>query len=214
MTSYGWLRSSGIVPEPTGPLAVKVVEAPTEEPITLAEAKAHLRVDGTDEDDLITALIVAAREWCEKWTRRAFMQQRVRATYRNWHDLWLPRPPFAEIQSVTYLDANEDEQTLAASVYRVLDNSDDAPARIVLALGQVWPDIACADDAVRITYWAGYQGSGSPSFAAAAVPDGIRLAIKQVIGDLFEHREARIDMQSYDNPTARALLAAYRTEWV
>ena len=44
-------------------MIIKVITAPTSEPITLAEAKAQCRVDGTDEDTLITSLIGAARQY-------------------------------------------------------------------------------------------------------------------------------------------------------
>jgi hypothetical protein len=38
------------------------------EPLTLSEAKTHLRVDGEDEDALISSLITASREVVENYT--------------------------------------------------------------------------------------------------------------------------------------------------
>jgi uncharacterized phiE125 gp8 family phage protein len=55
--------------------------APAAEPITLAEAKAWLRVDGTDEDTLITALIAAARTHVENFTRRALITQQFEVSF-------------------------------------------------------------------------------------------------------------------------------------
>jgi len=43
---------------------------PAAYPVTLAEAKLHLRIDTTAEDDLITGLISAATQWVEDYTDR------------------------------------------------------------------------------------------------------------------------------------------------
>ena len=44
---------------------------PAVEPVTVAEAKAHLRVDISDDDTYIGTLITAAREWCEEYLDRS-----------------------------------------------------------------------------------------------------------------------------------------------
>jgi uncharacterized phiE125 gp8 family phage protein len=54
---------------------IKLITAPIAEPVTLPEAKLHLRVDTTDDDTLITTLITAAREMAETITRRALVSQ-------------------------------------------------------------------------------------------------------------------------------------------
>jgi hypothetical protein len=56
-------------------MAIVCTVQPTQEPITLQEAKDHLRVTGTDEDSLITSLIVSARLYAEMLTRRVFVTQ-------------------------------------------------------------------------------------------------------------------------------------------
>ena len=81
---------------------VTVVTAPTVEPISLAEAKQHLRFESTVEDALISALIVAARKHCETATRRAFVTQTLRLTrdtFPTWKECYqfrLPQPPLPE----------------------------------------------------------------------------------------------------------------------
>ena len=53
----------------------QITTEPATEPLTLTEAKEHLRVDGTDEDTLITSIITVARKLCENYTNRAFITQ-------------------------------------------------------------------------------------------------------------------------------------------
>jgi len=59
-------------------MSLTIVTPPAEEPVTLTEAKNHLRVDLSDDDSLISALIVAAREHAEAITRRAFITQTLK----------------------------------------------------------------------------------------------------------------------------------------
>ena len=77
--------------------------APALEPVTLAEAKAHLRVDISDDDDLITAIIKAAREYCEEYLDRTLVhtQWTMRMDAFPW-EFKLPRPPMAPV-SYTHL---------------------------------------------------------------------------------------------------------------
>lgn len=165
------------------PLTLVQPAAPTEEPVSLAEAKAHLRVTSTDEDTLIGALIVAARQWCESWTGRQF----VTATWRLSLDrfpCWmveLPKPTLQSVSAIVYDAADGVATTLSGSTYRV--DADSEPARITPAYGLIWPVTRWQTSAVRITYVAGYG-------AAAAVPLAIRQAMLLLVGHWYANREA------------------------
>lgn len=173
-------------------MPIKVITAPTEEPVTPGEAKLHLRVDGTDDDALITALIVAAREAAEHITGRALMPQTLElaldAFYefnrdhpgRHAYRVILPRPPVASITSVKYVDTTGTLQTLDPSAY-VLDDYSE-PARLVPAYGTCWPATRCQENAVLIQYEAGYAD-------AASVPQQIKSWMLLRIGMLYENRE-------------------------
>lgn len=80
----------------------KITVQATTEPITLAEAKAQLRVDHTDEDTLITTYIKAARQHAERFTGLSLAAQTLQAVYVG-EDLSIPLPlsPVASITSVT-----------------------------------------------------------------------------------------------------------------
>jgi uncharacterized phiE125 gp8 family phage protein len=137
--------------------SVAVTSAPAAEPLTRAQAKLHLKVDVTDDDDLIDALIQAAREWTENYCRRSL----VRRTLKLYLDCWpeeirLPRGPVSSVSSVTYTDANGNATTLSASQYQVDLNA--TPPRIVRAPNVAWPVLQPGVIAgVQVTYLAGYD---------------------------------------------------------
>lgn len=180
--------------------------APAEEPITLAEAKTHMRVetDYTDENSLIEdALIPAARQYCETVTGRQF----ITATWVMKMDefprvIWLPRPPALTVTSITYVDTAGDSQTVTAANYTL--DTYATKARITEAYGEVWPSTQSIANAVTVTYTAGYG-------AASTVPESLKAAIKMVVADMYEHRLAQHElpgrMEIVDNPAVARLLA-------
>lgn len=164
-------------------MALKLITAPVAEPITLAEAKAHLRVDVIDDDAYITALIVAARQAAEHATGRALMPQTWELALDAFDDvILLPRPPLASVTSVTYIDADGVTQTLAS--YLLDDHSQ--PARLLPAYGADWPTTREQANAVLIRYSAGYAD-------AASVPQPIKSWMLLHIGMLYENREAVVE---------------------
>lgn len=175
-----------------------LVTPPVAEPVTLEEAKLHLRLDQDAEDTLLSAMIVAAREYVEMYTRR----QLVTATWELSLDTWVdvirpPKPPLLGVNAITYLDEAEMEQTLAANTYRV--DTTLEPGRIVRASGASWPAVAPVPGAIRIAYDAGYG-------TASAVPETFRQAILLSVADLYEHRESQSEIHLYENMTVCRLL--------
>ena len=154
--------------------------APAAEPILLADAKAHLRVDGTDEDALIGALISAAREQAEAFLRRALITQTWRLDLDELPPcIALPFPPVASITSVDYTDTDGNSQTVATSVYEL----DAAESIVRLKYNQVWPSIRDHPDSASVTYVVGYGAAGT------SVPASINQGMLMLIGHLFENRE-------------------------
>jgi uncharacterized phiE125 gp8 family phage protein len=177
-------------------MGLKLVTPPQGLPISLEEAKAHLRVDHNDEDAAITLLLKAAIEHNdgpEGFLGRALVDQ-------TW-DLYLdefptstieiPLPPLIEVVGVFYGDSNDAEQEFSAASYVVDDASQ--PARIILSDAASWPTISRNANAVRVRFRAGYiDATNSPPDSpseASAVPFDIKAGILLYLGALYAHRE-------------------------
>lgn len=136
------------------------VAAPGTEPITLTQAKAQLRVDGSDEDTILAALIAAARAHLESSCGVRFAA-RTGATMKcdAFADLArLPEAPVTSITSITYIDTDGAAQTLSTDVYEL--RADGVEAAVVLKYNQSWPAIQLGS---RITVTAAIGYSTAPS---------------------------------------------------
>lgn len=166
-------------------MALKVKTAPAVQPLSLADAKAHLRVTGSDDDADITAIIKAATAWVEQYTGRALItrtyQYGLRA-FGGW--ISLPAPPLLSVDAITYVDTDGATQTLAANQYQVDTLSEFG--LIEPAYNVTWPDTRDQANAVIVEYQAGYGGY------AATIPGDIVAALKLVVGQLYEHREQNV----------------------
>lgn len=187
-----------------------MVEAPAAEPVTLDEARLHLRVDDdmTADDSLISGLIRAAREHAEQVLGRALMTQTLELGLDDWpcgDAITLPMPPVQSVESITYTDAAGLQHTVDPASY-VVDTASE-PARVALRWGYTWPAdiLQPRSAAIRVQYVAGYA-------AATDVPQAIRAAILLHVGLLYENREAAVVGQTATElPLAyRALLAPHR----
>jgi len=180
---------------------------PTIEPVTLAEAKTHCRVDIDDDDTLLERLISSARVYCESVCRRAFIEQTLQLRCDSFPaEFRLPRPPFMSIASdgLKYYNTAGMLTTLAASQYQT--DVSSLVGRIVPAYGCSWPSARGQTDDVLVTYKAGFGAT------AALVPAPIRQAILMMVGHWYDHREPVVIGAPVANlPLAvDALLSDYR----
>lgn len=194
-------------------MPAKLTTGPAAEPVTLAEAREHLRVTHTGEDALIGSLITAAREHVESVTGLrlidqdwelalpAFPQPRAHQPRTTAEAIELPGWPLQSVDAVTYRDATGALQTLAPEAYRVDDFR--RPARLT-PIGQ-WPATESDNPlAVRVTYSLGFGADG------VEVPAAIRAAILLLVGDLFENRQGQQEAALVGNATVAALLWPHR----
>lgn len=181
-------------------MGIRVATPPAVEPVTLAEAKLHLRVDGSDEDALIARLISAAREQAEQELDRAVAPQTLQLLLDAFPAgaIRLPRGPVTSVTSVQYVDDAGVLQTIAGANYALDDAQIDA--WLLPAYGFDWPATRDEANAVRVTYVAGW------SSCPAAVQQWILLAV----GTMFASREADSDRPALPQDFSRRLLDRYR----
>ena len=180
--------------------SLKRASGPSDEPITRAEAKLHLKVDDQTADDaLIDLLVSAAREDAEDFTNRCFCWSTWELRLDEFptsglQEILLPRPPLIRVESIRYVDADGVTQTLGSDNYQVDDKSE--PARVRPAYGLSWPATRAQMNAVTVSYVAGYPVSeaGSPADYAANVPAAAKAAVKLILGHLYANREAVMAM--------------------
>jgi uncharacterized phiE125 gp8 family phage protein len=164
-------------------MAFNWVAGPAEEPVSLDEAKTHLRVDGTDEDSLIQMLIATARRDVETLTLHKLITQ----TWDWYMDDWPSTPivmPFPPLQSVTgiyYTLEGAAEATWSSSNYIV--DAYSIPGRIALQSTASWPSGELIEiNGVRIRFVCGFG-------TAEDVDERARQAMLLLIGHYYEHRE-------------------------
>ena len=163
---------------------------PAVEPLTVAEAKLHLRVDISDDDAYIGTLITAAREWVENYLDRTLIttQLILRAAEFPTEELELARPPMvasgtATAVVITYTLADTTTATLSTALYRV--DRTTTPGNVAPIINGTWPSDVIEDaNAVAVTYWAGYGPT------SASVPATIRHAMLMLIGHWYDRRSA------------------------
>jgi uncharacterized phiE125 gp8 family phage protein len=163
---------------------------PAVEPVTLSEAKAHLRVDTTADDAYISSLISAAREWCEQYLDRSLVHTQWVMRFDKFPpdgtmDIELPRPPMATAGTatavaLTFTFENGTTSTYSTASYRV--DRDGVPGTVKTLYGQTWPPHLQDDNAISVTWWGGYGASGT------SVPAAIRHAMLMLVCFWYENR--------------------------
>lgn len=144
-------------------MVLAVTSAPSDELLTVEEAKRHLRIWDDTHDDEIALLIRAARDYCERFTQRTFRKAVTRTLKLDgwWCDPYdLPFPPLIDVTSITYYDSAGVSQTLAASNYHE-ELPTNGGGRIVWADGYVLPNIFSRPDAITITFTTGYADANA-----------------------------------------------------
>lgn len=182
-------------------MSLRLITPPASTPITLTEAKEHLRVTASSEDTYITALIETATNHVEQYTNRAIVEQTWELVLDEFSDtILIPRGPVTSITSFKYFDLNSVEQTIDPANY-ALDEVGD-PQWIIKERSYTWPRLDDSINNITIRFVAGYT----------TTPPAIKHAILLLVSHWYEMRGPASDRQIYDVPHAvDALLANYRS---
>lgn len=152
-----------------------------EEPITLEQAKKHLRVVFSDEDDYISMLITVARQMAEGRLNRSLVRRQVEATFSSYMGIRLLKPPIVSVDSVSYFNESEVETDLSG--YKIQKDASGVSVRF--GTGFYIGDIAPRPDAITVRYTVGYE--------SGEVPAPIIQWMLLSIGTMYENRETIIN---------------------
>lgn len=152
-----------------------------EEPITLQQAKNHLRVIGESEDAQIGDMITAARQMLEGRLNRTLVHTGVLEVLDGFYSgMPLSSVPYLDGLQIEYVDTEGETQTYNESFY--LDARRE-PARIYPLHGESWPAVRSGHGAVILRYHAGYNGN---------VPAPLKQWMLLAIGTMYEHRATEV----------------------
>ena len=189
-------------------MTLVLIQGPAAEPVSLAQAKAHLRVDSDAEDALIASLIITSRLHVEAALGLALLTQSWTWLIDAWPDLGelrLPLRPIQSIGSVRVYDEAGVAQTLSPDTYS-LDGAG-APARLVRGRGRIWPPPGRSANGIEVALSAGFGDNPED------VPQPIRQAVLLLVAHWYEHREP-LDLGAPTAPIpadVSQLLSPYRS---
>lgn len=157
------------------------ISEPAVEPVSLTEAKQHLRLETTADDTFITSIIKTARKICEQFTGQCFIHQGFALFLDQFpHDgtVTLLKEPIASLDAVKVYDADD------VAAVQVLDNYflDPVKKQVLLKNSVFTPTPGRTVNGVEVDYTVGYGADASD------VPDDIKQAILRVVTDVYENR--------------------------
>jgi uncharacterized phiE125 gp8 family phage protein len=146
---------------------------PPAPPVSVAEAKAFLRIAASEEDAVLAGLVRSAAELCESFTGRALVVRPVRevlAGTGGW--VRLSAAPVQAIEAVAQLAEDGGRTVLALEDYAV----------DVDAAGDGWVRLPRGMKRIEVSYRAGL------AVDANQVPEALRQGIVRLAGHLYAHR--------------------------
>lgn len=155
---------------------------PGAEPLTLAEAKAHLRLDGSAEDATVTQLIRTARDHLERSTGLCLISRRLRVAVESVSEdgvIQILKGPVQTLDAITLYDGRGMPGALSPSLCRF--TTDGPSTTVSLPAGL---DPARFANGLEIDVTAGYGEAGTD------VPDSLRRALLLHVAVMFDYRGA------------------------
>lgn len=218
----------------TGARYSDVTSGSPTEPVTITEAKAHMRVVSTDDNtyitDLITRCRIAAENFCSidmvAKTRKLFMDSYPleRGSGPAWWDgvrqgdmslidggmttgreIKIAFPPLVGVSAFISYDDSDTPTTFNSSNYYVSKADNHRRGRVVLRRGSVWPVVLRVAEGIEIDFTSGYGGSGP------AIPSDLKQAILMLMQYAYRNRGDKVDLEAFISPSgAAAMLLPYQ----
>ena len=183
--------------------------APATLPLSLAEVKAHLRVDFADDDSLIGGLLAAAVAYVDGTGvlgRAMITQDWAQWVNQSPGRVRLEMGPFQSLVSVQYYDADGVLQTATLADFETWLSHDHVICKP--KDDHEWPNADTRPDAIKITYRAGFGDD------AADVPQTIKQAMLMLIAHWYERRESASEDRLVTVPFGfESLMSVERVSW-
>lgn len=165
---------------------------PEQEPFSLEDVKAHIRVDQNIEDSLLRTYLASAVDECSRYMQIAIAQQVYQASFDCWTEtLWLPMSPVVSVDSVKYRlpDGTEDSLTTDDFAY----TRYTAGALVTFTDGYDFPTLWTKPAGIIVEFLAGFDADDGSSGVDAAwleMPPAIKQAVFLTVGHYYANREA------------------------
>lgn len=185
------------------------ITGPAVTPISLAEAKAQMRVESSDDDAIIQRLIASAVAFVD--AQGALGKAMITQTWGQWLSpnpgtVYLSLGPVQSVSAIKYYDVDGALQTATLADFNVFGT----PNRISVSpkAGKAWPVTQTRDDAIKIEYIIGYGSS------SASVPETVRHALMMLVAHWYDMRETATEKQMYDLPYGFSeMIGIERNQW-
>jgi len=161
-----------------------LLAGPAEEPVSLAEARAFLRLDSEAEDGLVSTLVAAARLHVESVTGRALVNQSWRLVLDAWPTdcvVTLPVSPLVSLTAITAYDEDGDDHAVPMAQFEAATGV--TPARLILPRTVAGMPVLRERFGIEVDYVAGFG-------EADDVPSDLKRGVLALVAHWFEHRDA------------------------
>lgn len=160
-----------------------LIQAPASEPVVLAEAKAQLRLVGSDDDQLVASLVTAARRVVEARTGLCLIAQGWMCFRDDWPATGVIELPVAPLVSLDEIGVygDDDQKAVIDPAHYVVDAAS-RPARVMLRGSRIWPPAGRAVNGIGIRLQAGFGTN------ATDVPQPLRQAVLMLVAHFYAQR--------------------------
>jgi uncharacterized phiE125 gp8 family phage protein len=164
---------------------ISIISDSRNEPITVAEAKTHLRIDLSNEDIYIGKLIRSARESVERYCNISLTEKVIEQYFHTiGNKIMLPMPPLIEVTKFYYYNDAYTEYEMNNSIYKTITLNNLEESAIVLKGGNAWSTYT-SQYGIKLKLKVGFNSSST-----LTIPEELITEILNLVAYWYENRES------------------------